>query len=97
MRHHLIDLIDPVDAYSAARFRVDAMQAIADIRSRGAVPLLVGGTMLYFKALRDGLSALFEANAAYGVVVDGHGVIVGLLSLEVISAVFTRHPEAGDG
>ena len=47
--------------------------------------------------LRDGLSALFEANAAYGAVVDGHGVCVGLLSLDVISASFTRHAGAGAG
>ncbi len=61
--HHLIDIIDPVDAYSAARFRADALAAIAGIRSRGAVPLVVGGTMLYFKALLEGLSALPAANA----------------------------------
>jgi tRNA dimethylallyltransferase len=49
--HHLIDLIDPPDAYSAARFRADALAAMAAITTRGKVPLLVGGTMLYFKAL----------------------------------------------
>jgi tRNA dimethylallyltransferase len=63
VRHHLIDVIDPVDAYSAARFRADAIAAIAGIRSRGAVPLVVGGTMLYFKALKEGLSALPGADA----------------------------------
>jgi tRNA dimethylallyltransferase len=62
--HHLIDLIDPAQAYSAARFVADAKFAIADIRSRGALPLLVGGTMLYLKALRDGLDALPAADAA---------------------------------
>jgi tRNA dimethylallyltransferase len=61
--HHLIDIIDPTDAYSAARFRIDALRAIAAIRRRGNVPLLVGGTMLYFKALADGLSALPAADA----------------------------------
>ncbi len=61
--HHLIDLIAPTEAYSAARFRTDALAAIAAIRARGRMPLLVGGTMLYFKALRDGLSALPPANA----------------------------------
>ena len=60
--HHLLDLIDPVEAYSAARFRADAINAIAGIRSRGAVPLVVGGTMLYFKALREGLSRLPAAD-----------------------------------
>jgi len=64
VRHHLLDLIDPDQAYSAARFRIDALAAIADIRARGRVPLLVGGTMLYFKALREGLSDLPPANAA---------------------------------
>jgi len=60
--HHLIDIIDPVGAYSAARFRADAIAAIAGARARGAVPLVVGGTMLYFKALREGLSALPPAD-----------------------------------
>jgi len=64
VRHHLLDLIDPDQAYSAARFRIDALAAIADIRARGRVPLLVGGTMLYFKALCEGLSDLPPANAA---------------------------------
>jgi tRNA dimethylallyltransferase len=64
VRHHLLDLIDPDEAYSAARFRIDALAAIADIRARGRIPLLVGGTMLYFKALREGLSDLPPANAA---------------------------------
>ncbi len=53
--HHLIDLIDPAETYSAARFVADADAAIAGIRARGRVPVLVGGTMLYFKALREGL------------------------------------------
>lgn len=60
--HHLIDIIEPVDAYSAARFRADAMAAITGIRARGALPLVVGGTMLYFKALREGLSTLPAAD-----------------------------------
>jgi tRNA dimethylallyltransferase len=56
--HHLLDLLDPSEAYSAARFVTDAQAAIADIHARGKLPLLVGGTMLYFKALTDGLDAL---------------------------------------
>ncbi len=64
VRHHLLDLIDPDQAYSAARFRTDALAAIADVRARGRIPLLVGGTMLYFKALREGLSNLPPADAA---------------------------------
>ncbi len=62
--HHLIDIIDPTDAYSAAAFRHDALRLMADITARGKIPLLVGGTMLYFKVLREGLSPLPQADAA---------------------------------
>jgi tRNA dimethylallyltransferase len=62
--HHLIDLIAPTGVYSAARFRDDALALMADITARGRLPLLVGGTMLYFKALREGLSDLPQADAA---------------------------------
>jgi len=61
--HHLIDFLDPSIAYSAAQFRVDAIACINDILSRNKIPLLVGGTMLYFKALQQGLSILPSANA----------------------------------
>jgi len=60
--HHLIDVIEPTEAYSAARFRADALTAVAAIRTRGRIPLLVGGTMLYFKALSEGLSRLPPAD-----------------------------------
>ena len=60
--HHLIDLIDPSQAYSAARFVGDAQQLITDIHTRGHLPLLVGGTMLYFKALFEGLDAMPAAD-----------------------------------
>jgi tRNA dimethylallyltransferase len=62
--HHLIDLCDPAQAYSAARFRDDALRAIADIRARGRIPLLAGGTMLYFRALQQGLGDLPAADPA---------------------------------
>ena len=62
--HHLIDLCDPSEPYSAARFAADAARAIAEIRSRGRVPLLVGGTMLYVRALLHGLSDLPSADRA---------------------------------
>jgi tRNA dimethylallyltransferase len=75
--HHLLDVIEPVEAYSAARFRADAIQAIAAIRSRGAVPLLVGGTMLYFKALQEGLSALPVADPAVRARLSARGVAEG--------------------
>lgn len=60
--HRLIDICDPSETYSAARFREDALAAMAEIRSRGRVPLLVGGTMLYFRALLRGLSPLPAAD-----------------------------------
>ena len=60
--HHLIDVRDPQDPYSAAQFVADARAAIAAIAARGKLPLLVGGTMLYFKALIDGLDALPAAD-----------------------------------
>jgi len=54
--HHLIDFIDPKESYSVSQFCDDATSLINDIHGRGKVPLLVGGTMLYFKALKDGLA-----------------------------------------
>lgn len=62
--HRLIDICDPTEAYSAARFRGDALREMQEISSRGRIPLLVGGTMLYFSALQHGLSELPEADAA---------------------------------
>ncbi len=61
--HHLIDVIDPSESYSAARFRADATRLMQEIAGRGRIPLLTGGTMLYFKALREGLSNLPSADA----------------------------------
>ena len=58
VKHHLIDLIDPTESYSAAQFIRDASQAAESIRKRGKLPLLVGGTMLYFKAYQEGLDDL---------------------------------------
>ncbi|MCW5621464.1 MAG: tRNA (adenosine(37)-N6)-dimethylallyltransferase MiaA [Burkholderiales bacterium] len=60
--HHLIDILDPTERYSAARFVTDANAAMRDIIGRGRLPLLVGGTMLYFKALQEGLSELPAAD-----------------------------------
>ena len=62
--HHLIDLLAPTEAYSAGRFQRDALAAMREIRARGHVPLLVGGTMLYFHALRGGLDDLPSADPA---------------------------------
>jgi len=76
--HHLIDIIDPTEAYSAAAFRKDALRLMADITARGKVPLLVGGTMLYYKALREGLSPLPQADVALRAELDAeiaqHGI-----------------------
>jgi tRNA dimethylallyltransferase len=62
--HHLIDLIDPADSYSAARFLADAAAALRAIEARGRTPLLVGGTMLYFRAFQSGLARLPAADPA---------------------------------
>jgi tRNA dimethylallyltransferase len=62
--HHLINIRDPLQAYSAAEFVTDARQLMVDITARGKLPLLVGGTMLYFKALRDGLDDMPRADPA---------------------------------
>jgi len=62
--HRLIDIIDPAEAYSASRFREEALEAMAEITAAGRIPLLVGGTMLYYRALAQGLSRLPEADAA---------------------------------
>ncbi len=76
--HHLIDIIDPTDAYSAAAFSRDALRLMQDITQRGKIPLLVGGTMLYFKALRDGLSDLPQSDPAVRAALDAeiaqHGI-----------------------
>ena len=75
--HHLIDLIEPAERYSAARFRADALAACAGVRARGRLPLLVGGTMLYFKALADGLSELPPADPAVRAAIDARAADVG--------------------
>ena len=62
--HHLIDVIDPAESYSAARFLADAHSAIRSIEARGLTPLLVGGTMLYFRAFQSGLARLPAADPA---------------------------------
>ncbi|HHX33996.1 MAG TPA: tRNA (adenosine(37)-N6)-dimethylallyltransferase MiaA [Gammaproteobacteria bacterium] len=60
--HHLVDILDPAQSYSAAQFRHDALIAMADITARGRIPLLVGGTMLYYKALMEGLAPMPAAD-----------------------------------
>jgi tRNA dimethylallyltransferase len=62
--HHLIDIVDPADAYSAAEFSADTLRLVGEITARGRVPLLVGGTMLYYRALTQGLNDLPGADAS---------------------------------
>lgn len=68
--HHLIDIVSPEEAYSAARFSEDALRLIREIHARGRLPVLAGGTMLYFKALREGLSDLPQADAGLRAQID---------------------------
>lgn len=75
--HHLIDLIEPTETYSAAQFVADARRLIDEIRSRGRLPLLVGGTMLYFKALFDGLDEMPPADAAVRAALDAEAAARG--------------------
>ena len=75
--HHLINLIPPTQAYSAANFRQDALDLMADISARGRIPLLVGGTMLYFKALEQGMSGLPEADAQVRMSLDAEAAAIG--------------------
>ena len=75
--HHLIDLITPEERYSAAQFRADALRVMGEITARGRVPLLVGGTMLYFKALVEGLADLPAADPALRAAIDAEAAARG--------------------
>ncbi len=75
--HHLIDLRDPWQTYSAADFRRDALACIEAVRSRGRQPLLVGGSMLYYKVLRDGLTSLPEADATVRAALEAQAATLG--------------------
>lgn len=76
--HHLIDILDPRDAYSVMQFRSDALALVAQIHARGRLPLLVGGTMLYFKGLQDGLDALPPADPAIRSELDRDAARIGM-------------------
>ncbi|MBS0447950.1 MAG: tRNA (adenosine(37)-N6)-dimethylallyltransferase MiaA [Proteobacteria bacterium] len=84
--HHLIDLLDPAEAYSAARFVADAQRLIAGITARGRLPLLVGGTMLYFKALFEGLDAMPEADPVVRAALDAEAAERGWPALHGLLA-----------
>jgi tRNA dimethylallyltransferase len=75
--HHLIDIIEPTEAYSVAQFRDDTLRLVADISARGKLPLLVGGTMMYFKGLTDGLDDLPTADAGVRAAIEAEAARIG--------------------
>ena len=75
--HHLIDIIDPLEAYSVMQFREDAIRLVGEISARGALPLLVGGTMMYFKGLTDSLDELPTADPALRARLDAEAARIG--------------------
>jgi tRNA dimethylallyltransferase len=75
--HHLIDLLDPTERYSAGRFRADAIRTVGEIHSRGNIPLLVGGTMLYYRALSQGLDELPAADPEIRAQIDADATSKG--------------------
>lgn len=79
--HHLIDILDPTESYSVMQFRDDALRLVTEIQARGNLPLLVGGTMLYFKGLRDGLDALPQADPALRAELDAEIALHGAPAL----------------
>lgn len=91
--HRLIDILDPSQSYSAADFRTDALKAMAEITARGKIPLLVGGTMLYFKALLEGLADMPAADAEVRAQIEAQAASQGwqalhdeLASIDPVSA-----------
>ena len=93
VRHHLIDILDPAEAYSAARFAADTKQLVTEIRQRGNVPVIVGGTMLYWRAFAYGLSSLPPADPVIRASLDERGKALGwpamhaeLMALDPITA-----------
>lgn len=79
--HRLVDILDPAQSYSAAEFSADALAAMAEITAAGRIPLLVGGTMLYFKALRDGLADMPAADARVRAALEEQVTAEGLQAL----------------
>jgi tRNA dimethylallyltransferase len=75
--HHLIDILDPVEAYSAGRFRADALRLVAEIHARGKVPVVAGGTMLYYRALMGGLADLPAAQPAIRAEIEARAALEG--------------------
>jgi tRNA dimethylallyltransferase len=75
--HHLIDIIDPTESFSVAQFRADTLRLVADISARGKLPLLVGGTMMYFKGLTDGLDDLPGADPQLRAEIEAEAARIG--------------------
>lgn len=92
--HRLIDIKDPAESYSAAEFCQDALREIAEIRQRGRIPLLVGGTMMYFKSLVEGISSLPEADAEVRRVIEQQAAEHGWQALHQELAEFD--PESAE-
>jgi tRNA dimethylallyltransferase len=90
--HHLIDIRDPAEIYSAAEFRSDALRLMDEITARGRIPLLVGGTMLYFKVLKDGMAAMPAADLTLRAQIEAAAVERGWPALHAELAV--ADPEA---
>ena len=97
--HHLIDLIEPTAAYSAAEFVADTRRLIGEIRARGAEPVLAGGTMLYLKALFDGLDMLPPADATLRAELDAQAAQIGwpamhaeLAPCQIFSTIIPSQP-----
>lgn len=85
--HHLVDILDPSQPYSAGQFVRDAVHAIGDIRKRGNLPVLVGGTMLYFRALRRGLADMPQANPEVRQEIDAEAARSGWPALHAQLAI----------
>ena len=91
--HRLIDICDPAESYSAANFRTDALREMQEISAQGKIPLLVGGTMLYYKALLEGLSPLPSADEKVRSEIEAKAALIGwgglhqeLIKIDPISA-----------
>lgn len=98
--HHLIDIISPLDSYSAADFCRDALALIQDIQARGKLPVIVGGTMMYYKALTEGLNDLPAADPAIRAQLQADKNTLGLLTLyqrlQSVDPLTAERLKAGD-
>ena len=95
--HRLIDILDPSEAYSAAQFREDALREMAEITVSGKIPLLVGGTMLYFRALEKGMASMPSADPEVRARLEAEGKEVPFLVKEADKAILTQSGFAKTG